>query len=104
MDSTAQHKTGKFQTGVRQEADRQKHLVTMIQVIKDIIWGWQCKRAIKKANRLSELLGMKYYVIYMNGSLKVVPKRTIRELVAKRRFRKGVKVADIERRAIYVTH
>ena len=47
---------------------------------------------------------MKYYVIYMNGSLKVVPKRTIRELVAKRRFRKGVKVADIERRAIYVTH
>ena len=54
----------------------------MIQVIKDIIWGWQCKRAIKKANKLSKLLGMKYYVIYMNGSLKVVPKRTIRELVA----------------------
>mgnify|MGYP000157101775 FL=1 len=49
----------------------------MIQVIKDIIWGWQCKRAIKKANKLSKLLGMKYYVIYMNGSLKVVPKRTI---------------------------
>ena len=57
-----------------------------------------------KANKLSKLLGMKYYVIYMNGSLKVVPKRTIRELVAKHRFRKGVKVADIERRAIYVTH
>jgi hypothetical protein len=76
----------------------------MIQVIKDIIWGWQCKRAIKKANKLSKLLGMKYYVIYMNGSLKVVPKRTIRELVAKHRFRKGVKVADIERRAIYVTN
>ena len=54
--------------------------------------------------KLSKLLGMKYYVIYMNGSLKVVPKRTIRELVAKHRFRKGVKVADIERRAIYVTH
>ena len=35
----------------------------MIQVIKDIIWGWQCKRAIKKANKLSKLLGMKYYVI-----------------------------------------
>lgn len=66
----------------------------MIQVIKDIIWGWQCKRAIKKANKLSELLGMKYYVIYMNGSLKVVPKRTIRELVAKHRFRKGVKVVS----------
>lgn len=76
----------------------------MIQLIKDFIWGWQCKRAIKKANKYSELFGMRYFVIYMNGSLKVVPKRTIRELVAKHRFRKGVKVHDIERRAIYVTH
>ena len=75
----------------------------MIQVFKDIIWGWRCKRAVRKADKLSKLFGMKYLVVYMNGSLKVVPKRTIRELVAKHRFRKGVKVADIERRAIYST-
>ncbi len=76
----------------------------MIQVIKDIIWGWRCKRAVRKADKLSKLFGMKYLVVYMNGSLKVVPKRTIRELMAKHRFRKGVKMADIERRAIYITH
>lgn len=75
----------------------------MIQLIKDFIWGWQVKRAIRKANKLAKLFGLKYIVIYMNGSLKVVPKKTIRELVAKRRFRKGVTVADIERRALYVT-
>jgi hypothetical protein len=75
----------------------------MIQIIKDFIWGWQVKRAIHKANKLAKLFGLKYLVIYMNGSLKVVPKKTIRELVAKRRFRKGVTVADIERRALYVT-
>lgn len=75
----------------------------MIQVIKDIIWGWRCKRAVRKADKLSKLFGMKYLVVYMNGSLKVVPKRTIRELVAKHRFRKGVKAADIERCAIYAT-
>jgi hypothetical protein len=75
----------------------------MIQIIKDFIWGWQVKRAIRKANKLAKLFGLKYLVIYMNGSLKVVPKKTIRELVAKRRFRKGVTVADIERRALYVT-
>lgn len=75
----------------------------MIQLIKDFIWGWQVKRAIRKANKLAKLFGLKYLVIYMNGSLKVVPKKTIRELVAKRRFRKGVTVADIERRALYVT-
>lgn len=75
----------------------------MIQLIKDFIWGWQVKRAIRKANKLAKLFGLKYLVIYMNGSLKVVPKKTIRQLVAKRRFRKGVTVADIERRALYVT-
>ncbi len=75
----------------------------MIQLIKDFIWGWQVKRAIRKANKLAKLFGLKYLVIYMNGSLKVVPKKTIRELVAKRRFRKGVMVTDIERRALYVT-
>ncbi len=75
----------------------------MIQVIKDIVWGWRCKRAVRKADKLSKLFGMKYLVVYMNGALKVVPKRTMRELVAKHRFRKGVKMADIERRAIYAT-
>lgn len=76
----------------------------MIKIIKELIWGWRYRRAVRKANRLSKLLGLKYFVICMNGSLKVVPKRTIRELVAKRHFRKGVKVAAIERCALYVTH
>lgn len=76
----------------------------MIQIIKDFIWGWQVRRAIHKANKLASLFGMKYMVIYFNGGLKVVPKKTIRQLVAKHRFRKGVTVAHIERRAVYVTH
>ncbi len=76
----------------------------MIQLIKDFIWGWQVRHAIAKANKQAKLFGLKFFVIYINGSLKVVPKKTIRELVAKHRFRKGVTVADIERRAVYVTH
>ncbi len=46
---------------------------------------------------------MRYFVIYLNGSLKVVPKKTIKELVARHRFRKGVTVDDIERRALFIT-
>ena len=76
----------------------------MVKIIKELFWGWRYRCAVRKANRLSKLLGMKYFVICMNGSLKVVPKRTVCELVAKRRFRKGVRVADIERLALYVTH
>lgn len=37
------------------------------------------------------------------GRIKVVPKQNIRHLVRTKRFRKGVKVADIEKRALYVT-
>lgn len=75
----------------------------MIRLIKDIVFAWKFKRAVKKANKLSRLFGMKYLVVFLNGGLKVVPKQTIRELVRTHRFRKGVTVADIEKRALYVT-
>lgn len=75
----------------------------MIRLIKDIVFAWKFKRAVKKADKQSRLFGMRYFVISLNGGLKVVPKQTVRELVRKRRFRKGVTVADIEKRALYVT-
>lgn len=75
----------------------------MIKLIKDIIFAWKFKRAVKKADKLARLFGMKYLVIFLNGGLKIVPKQTVRELVRTHRFRKGVTVADIERRALYVT-
>ena len=76
----------------------------MFRLIKDVIFAWRYKRAVKKAVELSKLHGMKFYVVYLGGKLKVVPKRTIKELVARRRFRKGVTVQDIEKRALFVTH
>lgn len=76
----------------------------MFRLIKDLIFAWRYKRAVKKAVELSRLHGMKFYVVYLNGGLKVVPKKAIKELVARRRFRKGVKVQDIEKRALFVTH
>lgn len=75
----------------------------MIKLIKDIIFAWKYKRAVRKAGKLSALFGMKYYVLNMGGRLKVVPKQNIRRLVRAHRFHKGVKVADIEKRALYVT-
>lgn len=75
----------------------------MIRLIKRLIFAWKYKHAIKKADRLAKLTGLRYLVIYLNGGLKVVPKKAIKELVAKHRFRKGVTVADIERRALFIT-
>lgn len=76
----------------------------MFKLIKDCLFAWKYRRAVKKAIKLSKLYGMKFYVIYLNGRLKVVPKKNIKELVARRRFRKGVTVQDIEKRALFVTH
>lgn len=75
----------------------------MIRLIRRLIFAWKYRRAVRRAARLAELTGMRYLVIYLNGSLKVVPKRTIRELVRRHRFRKGVKVDDIEHRALFIT-
>lgn len=76
----------------------------MRQYIKDIILAWKFKRAVNKADKLSRMFGMKYLVIALNGRLKVVPKQTIRQLVRTHRFRKGVTVADIEKRALYIAN
>jgi hypothetical protein len=75
----------------------------MFKLIKDIVFAVRFKRAVRKANKLSALFKMKYYVLNMGGRLKVVPKRNIRQLIRQRRFKKGIRLADIERRALYVT-
>lgn len=75
----------------------------MIQLIKGIINAWRYKRAIRKAVKLQKLTGRKYFVLVVNGKLKVVAKQDIKMMVATRQFRKGVKVQDIEKRALFVT-
>lgn len=75
----------------------------MFNTIKRYIQAWRFKKAVRKAKELAELFGMKYYVINLNGSLKVVPKQTIKELIKRKRFRKGVTVEDVEKLALFVT-
>lgn len=76
----------------------------MIRTIKKYYDAWRYKRAVRKAKELAALFGMKYYVINLGGALNVVPKQAIKELIRRKRFRKGVTVEDIEKRALYVTN
>lgn len=75
----------------------------IIDWIKQVIFARKYRRAVRQAKNLAELTGLRYWVISLNGELKVVPKKTIKELVRKRRFRKGVTVEEIEKRALYIT-
>lgn len=72
-------------------------------MIKKLFFSFRYKRAVKKANRLAQETGLKYYVIVLNGSIHVVPKQVIKQLIRQHRFRKGTKLADIEKLALHIT-
>lgn len=74
-----------------------------LRQLRRLIFAIRYKIAVKKARKLAELFGIKYYVLYMNGKMKVVPKRTVKELIARRRFKKGTTIETIEKRALYIT-
>lgn len=78
--------------------------VNMIKLIQDLIFAYQYKYAVRKANKYAKLFGRKYYVLYMGGKLKVVPKQNICQLIRMHRFRKGTTVRDIEKRALFITN
>jgi hypothetical protein len=75
----------------------------MVQFIKRLIFAWEYKRAVKKAAKLANLTGLRYFVVYMNGRLKVAPKKTFKQLIAQKRFRKGTTIHDIEKAALFIT-
>ncbi len=74
----------------------------MFKFIKKCIWAVRYKSAVRKARRMAGLFNMTYLVIMLGGRLKVVPKRTLKHLVATRRFKRGTTIQDIEKRALYV--
>ena len=75
----------------------------MFTAIRKYIWAIRFRRKVKEANQLAELFRMRYFVIMMNGSLKVVPKQTLEELIAKGRFKRGTTIHDLEKHALYIT-
>lgn len=74
-----------------------------MKFIKRLIFAWKYKRAVKKAVTLANQTGLRYFVVYMNGGLKVAPKKTFKQLIAQRRFRKGTTIQDIEKSALFIT-
>ena len=76
----------------------------MRKLIKDLIFAWRYKRAVRKAVEAQRLTGRKQFVILYGGKPVVVSKKKLGQLVAAHSFRKGVKIQDIERLALFITH
>jgi hypothetical protein len=52
---------------------------------------------------MHRLQRMKFLVILLNGKLQVVAKQDCRRLIRQRYFKKGTRIEDIEKRALYIT-
>ena len=75
----------------------------MIRLIKDIIFGFRFKRAVRKADRFHHITHRKHMVLVINKKLEVLSKQEVRKFVSNGIFRKGMTMGDIERKALYIT-
>lgn len=75
----------------------------LFKKIRQLIFAVRFKRAVRQANALSKTFRVRYYVLSFRGKLKIVPKSAIKELIARKRFRRGTTIQDIEKIALYIT-
>ena len=75
----------------------------MIKLFKEIILNYRVKRAVKMAKESSEVSKRKYIVLMVAGVPKVYSKQELKSLIARRVFKKGTTIQDLERRAILIT-
>lgn len=75
----------------------------MLQLIKDLIFAFRFKRAVKKADRFHHITHRKYMVLVINKRLEVLSKQKIRKFLSNGIFRKGTTLSDIEQKALYTT-
>ena len=78
-------------------------MVNMLQLIKDLIFAFRFKRAVKKADRFHHITHRKYMVLVINKRLEVLSKQEIRKFLSNGIFRKGTTLSDIEQKALYTT-
>lgn len=75
----------------------------MISLIKRIIFAFRYKRAVQRAIRFKKITGLKHLVIILNSKPITVSKCDLKNLVKRHRFKKGVTVQNIERKALFIT-
>lgn len=78
-------------------------MVNMLQLIKELIFAFRFRRAVKKADRFHHITHRKYMVLVINKRLEVLSKQEIRKFLSNGIFRKGTTLSDIEQKALYTT-
>lgn len=71
--------------------------------IKELLWPFRYRRAVRRADRLAADTSRRYLVLVSNGKPFVVEKRKLKSLINRRFFKRGTTIQDIERMAVYRT-
>ena len=75
----------------------------MVKIFKNILFQIRLRRAIKRANTMKKLTGARFYVLMYKGRPSVFSKIDLKSAIAKLKFKKGFKPADLDRIALYKT-
>lgn len=67
-------------------------------------WQWQLEIKVREAVRRSKLENRRYIVTMFFGRPKCYSKKMLKEAIKRRKFKKGVTIADIEKHAYFVTN
>ena len=77
--------------------------MNLIATIKKRILNYRIKMAIRQAVELAEGSGRKHLVLMHKGRPLVISKQRLGVLIRKRYFRKGTRIQDLERSALFIT-
>jgi hypothetical protein len=75
----------------------------LIRYIKRRMLALKVKKAIDVASDLSKKDGRKYMVLFVKGVPRVYAKAELRLLIRKGVFKKGTRIQDLERIAVFIT-
>lgn len=78
--------------------------MNLIAKIKNVILNYRIKMAIRQAVELAEGGRRKHLVLMHKGRPLVISKQRLGVLIRKRYFRKGTRIQDLERNAVFITH
>lgn len=78
-------------------------MASILSFFKRTLFAWRFRRAVRQANSLAELFNCRYIVIVYAGRLKVIPRRSVPDMVRAGIFRRGTTPEMIYRRALYST-
>lgn len=79
------------------------YFIGLYTAISKYVYNKRLMRKIKRAEELSALTGYRFIVIRFYGQMRLLRKHDVKEWIRRGKFKKGVTIADIEKKALYIT-